>query len=433
MAELDNMINEIRNLTDQGPANLISSVRELPEQFAFQEQQILNLQQNVVNLTQRLKELEAEKQVVEDMLATLLSNSALAEDTEKQDADVLKARIARLAERGQNLAEEKNALKMRINQLLSHKERLTFILNKEERDERLKYQELLLQSLVKDRGLEVIGRHQEDLCFCSLFRYFFPEAYDATVHGGCCAGGGLQNYDEQEEINAVCQGHHGHGSLAAYGYVWVSSCQVLTAVAWLTMLLLIQPYNLVKTGVFGLSVLVGLPGYLLRMAWFGVRYAWYRLADLWRRRRHRRRLRLEGPPWLDVDAELKRQRPPQKPRPWWLGNRPTAAAVVGSALSLGAAFTMLAFLAVREERNLWIQATDWRFAYLGDIYRAKPYPDWSPINVDFRLLLDPISTRLTEGLHSIAFPGSRHGSARLERLWEELPWLGNDTFASSVA
>ncbi|KAK3935616.1 hypothetical protein QBC46DRAFT_397137 [Diplogelasinospora grovesii] len=247
------------------------------------------------------------------------------------------------------------------------------------------------------------GTCHEALCFCTLVQSFFPRG------GHESAGYGY--------------GHgHGHGHIAAmHGHYpsWQWLCRVLTAAAWLMLLLLIQPYNLYQTGLFVVSWL-GLPtSYPLQLLSYYLKSAAYHHRIQLRRLRLRRS-RLKGVESgdgaeLDDDAEAVARLPPALIKPakpakpqFRIEYRvPSAAELVSTAVALAFAFTALAYIAVSVERAIWLEANQWRAAYLRDILERRPYPAWSPFDIDFRLLYEPAWSHFRVWVHGLYFRASR--------------------------
>ena len=161
---------------------------------------------------------------------------------------------------------------------------------------------------------------------------------------------------------------HGHGS-DPFGSATRLLCQALTALVWLTLLVLMQPYNLWRLLV-SVTGYAGLPWYLAKLALYHV---------------------------------VRLRRKPERP------TLPSAAAMVGAATTLAAVFAWLALVAVAFERGIWVEENGgWRMAYVADIVERRPYPAWSPVEVDFRLLTVGWVGR---GLNRVFFP------ERYSRLW----------------
>jgi hypothetical protein len=60
---------------------------------------------------------------------------------------------------------------------------------------------------------------------------------------------------------------------------------------------------------------------------------------------------------------------------------------VSSVVCLGVVFLCVALQALAYERGVWLRANRWTDAYVRDILDRRPYPAWSPVDVDFRLAL----------------------------------------------
>ncbi|KAH8907965.1 hypothetical protein BR93DRAFT_926996 [Coniochaeta sp. PMI_546] len=145
-------------------------------------------------------------------------------------------------------------------------------------------------------------------------------------------------------------------------------CQLLTALTWLVMLILSQPGHLLSTIAILASYFILPLGFMLRLALYYIRLPLYHIKRLIK--------------WI------LRSPPPEQnsSRPAWpaLG-RPSAAGMVSSAVSLMVVFFAIALRALMYEREIWLRPNRWTDAYLRDIVDQRPYPWWSPVDVDFRL------------------------------------------------
>lgn len=165
--------------------------------------------------------------------------------------------------------------------------------------------------------------------------------------------------------------YHGHGHTTADGpfecRIYLL-CQVLTALAWLGMLVLAQPGNLFST-------LAIFAGYLVLPMRFALQLAAHYLLRLpfYYARRPVRRLLGRAPP----------RRPARPNRP--VLRVPSAAKMVGSVVTLGVVYVVFVLQAVAHERGVWMRSDRWTEAYLADVVAQEPYPWWSPLDVDFRL------------------------------------------------
>jgi len=119
---------------------------------------------------------------------------------------------------------------------------------------------------------------------------------------------------------------------------------------------------------------------------------------------------------------------------------PTPGGLVLSLLTFFFLFTMLTYLALLSERRIWLQSNDWRGAYLAELARGvystgtrvaadgeravggwgkDYYAAWSPVSVDYRLVVEPVWAKVEQGAKWVIF-GSAHGVARL------LGWEGEE-------
>lgn len=329
----------------------------------------------------------------------------------------------RLAQREERLRHGNYYNHGRVTVLADHCSRVTTFLKNEADLDRHHAQELLNEVLVNIQVASRPGRHGEAICFCSLVRVLFPRIYYSALNGACCAGGGLTTpYAPALSSTSTntgtgtgtthagttppagassCHGHHGHGPLALSGRLYTFVCRVLTSFAWLVLLVLIQPYNLYTTAAFLLSALLGLHGYLYRLA------------------RHTTRRRLRGGrsvlPLPDELHPVRAARRALAAAAAAAGGPPAPSAIVGSALTLFLLFAWLSYVAVTVERRIWLGENDWRLAYLRDLEAAAmassgggatgrevagyPYPAWSPLRVDYRLLAEPMWASFESAVH----------------------------------
>ncbi|KAK3330886.1 hypothetical protein B0H66DRAFT_78788 [Apodospora peruviana] len=344
--------------------------------------------------------------------------------------------------------------------------------------------------------------------------------------------------------------HHHHHSGHGHGHVvitpltlfsWPFVCQLLTSLTWVVLLILIQPVNVYRTGLFLVTMCLGVPLYL----WRTLRYYLDQLLEDFRGRWRDRRVKQQqqgqglklnipaasarpgsGPSplfaflptsagrgeqkaWDDGDGDIlfdaeaavpsssseskkekdkkkssssqQRQLPPvsvmdedsddsfiyptempeqlrlalkkegkikslsqqrskssavvPKKKPKLPPQPPSPPALLGSVVSLGVAFTALVFLSAVEERRIWTgDNTVWKHAYLRDINNEEPYPKWSPVEVDFRLVYAPTYWLLWRYARGISFAGmmlewerlghwvSRAGWRLVEAVWAWWVW-----------
>ncbi|KAK0655941.1 hypothetical protein B0T16DRAFT_23422 [Cercophora newfieldiana] len=185
---------------------------------------------------------------------------------------------------------------------------------------------------------------------------------------------------------AMSHGHgHGHSALAS---IWPYLCQLLTSSVWLVLLFLLQARNFYDLFWFSAIVIAGFPLYLFRVALYLVHTNY-------------RRTRRSLPDFLRRILPLagKYREPPE----FWLLKTPEASAIVGIVVMTWFALTVLAAQAVDVERKIWIGKNDWRGAYLRDIGEVSPYPGWWPVEVDFRLAIEPVLGPAIELVHFLLF------------------------------
>lgn len=119
-----------------------------------------------------------------------------------------------------------------------------------------KDEQLVRSQLKREKHLHTMS---ERLCFCALLNALVPDTFHHITNT-------MNPYPRSSA-------GHGHGHIERWRIYWRAYlCQLLTSLLWIIMLLLFQPYNFYKTASFGVSVLMGLPVYLVRMAWYWLRY-----------------------------------------------------------------------------------------------------------------------------------------------------------------
>jgi hypothetical protein len=175
---------------------------------------------------------------------------------------------------------------------------------------------------------------------------------------------------------------HGHGGDPILIGLGSLACQILTAALWFLLLILYQPINHVAVMIGLVDIFLRLSCYHIKLAGYYVRYSVHHL-----RRRH---------PGLA----------PSRPR-WQAIQRISAARLLSAAVSSTIVFTLFAFVAVEYERRIWLEANNWRVAYLRDIMTRSPYPGWSPVEVDFGLVTSAV-IRLGAWMNRLLFP-DRYG------------------------
>lgn len=157
---------------------------------------------------------------------------------------------------------------------------------------------------------------------------------------------------------------HGHGGCNPLFSFPRWLCQVLTALVWVSLLLLMEPYT---------------PGGMLLwiLSFFGVRLAGCRI---------QRRDAATAPRRL-----------------FSLIHFPAAAELVSAALAWAMVVTYYHYMAVRHERNIWLGANLSRREYLLDVRDGpSPYLAWSPLQVDIRLVLEPVLAWIADAWHEPA-------------------------------
>lgn len=146
-------------------------------------------------------------------------------------------------------------------------------------------------------------------------------------------------------------------------------CNFLTALLWLAFLILQTPGTFLSTS----SVLAGylfLPlGYIFAVGVYSIRQLTYRITPPF-------------PTFRTTYAPPLIGRPSMPVMP-----RPSAHQIVTSVLFLMVAYLVIASEAVTAERIAWTTPNRFRAAYAADLLDHRPYPGWSPINVDYRLVV----------------------------------------------
>jgi hypothetical protein len=102
--------------------------------------------------------------------------------------------------------------------------------------------------------------------------------------------------------------------------------------------------------------------------------------------------------------------PRREPPVFWLLETPSASAIVGIVIMSFFALSLLAAQAVRVERRIWQGRNDWKGAYISDIEAMVPYPQWWPVEVDFRLAVEPLLGPLVELAYVTLFEAHKGGT-----------------------
>ncbi|KAK0749430.1 hypothetical protein B0T18DRAFT_406667 [Schizothecium vesticola] len=308
----------------------------------------------------------------------------------------LAAREAWVADESAKLKQDLAEFQARMNRADERRARMQLMLEYIVQSNIQRQEALVANSLLDLHVRQQIERLGHEICFCSLLQFFFPEVYDATVNGGCCgmreehpvADWPGRPVSDRQAANAaggatsVCHGHHGHGHISAAGAPWMFLCQVLTSSVWFVFLVILQTHNLRRLLWFNLSLFVGIPLYLGRLALFGISMA-----------------------WMGLHLPFRLASKPTPPK-LWLVQRPSAAALVGVLLTTGLVLTFLSAEAVRQERMIWLRANSWR-TYLVEIQETAPYWGGWPLEVDMRLAYEPMLKWLFDGLKELLFPRKR--------------------------
>ncbi|KAL1857070.1 hypothetical protein VTK73DRAFT_8112 [Phialemonium thermophilum] len=193
---------------------------------------------------------------------------------------------------------------------------------------------------------------------------------------------------------------HGHGaSPFEGGGATQVVCQLLTALLWLVLLILTQPFNIWRLLVLGASC-SSLLSYYARVAVRYVRTVCYASPA----GKEVRQVRSDVEEADSQGSLCANTTVFESPTPPDL-HIPSAATIVGGLVSLFVVFTWLMFMAVALERHTWVHDNAWAASYLHNIMGINPYPGWSPCAVDFRLLL-PLRW-IQETAHWVVFPQRR--------------------------
>ncbi|GAB1311831.1 Hsp90 chaperone hsp82 [Madurella fahalii] len=431
-------------LSQRAVDTLLDRIQELTadEELTRRRQQ---LQRGIAQQDAQLAEVEAEIALFSNLINGIYTQiEVLDRPQEKQqskpkaDTEFNKKYRTKLTQREERLRREHRYFQGRLTCLVEHRSRIINFIKSDADIDRRRAQKLLNEILLKIQVISRPGRHGEAICFCTLVRFLFPRIYYSTLYGGCCAGGRLtppsasllsagpatgtttttsssntsssntSSSNTTPPAGPSCHGHHGHGLLASSSRLYTLVCQFLTSLAWLVLLLLIQPYNLYTTAAFLLSALLGLHRYVYRVA----RHAY--------RQRRARRGVFPLPDKLHPVRAARRAAATAAP--------PPASAFVGSLLTLFLLFAWLSYVAVEVERRIWTADNQWRLAYLRDLQVAGggaaastttaataeevagyPYPAWSPFRVDYRLLAEPLWASFESRVHRWFIGGLRLG------------------------
>ena len=228
-------------------------------------------------------------------------------------------------------------------------------------------------------------------------------------------------YASIDRFAPSCGLGHGHGG-KLYRNATHIVCQILTAIFWLIFLIATQPYGVWKFVVFATGY-IRIPWHMLMLAIYYGRKEVTKFRNRKSRISEGAKASTEGEEGTEGTSEAGREGPPEgsagidhvvaiglsppdAPTMW---PHPSAAAMAAGAISLGLGFAWLAMTAVMAERQVWVQDNGWRMEYLRDILGETPYPEWSPVEVDFRLLT--AAGWLGGGVNRILFP------ERYSKLW----------------
>ncbi|KAK4124893.1 hypothetical protein N657DRAFT_632830 [Parathielavia appendiculata] len=299
----------------------------------------------------------------------------------------------------------------RIQQLDEKRAKTQAFLDSEAASDRHRAEQILTETLLRIQASALPSQHGEAACFCTLLRCLFPRIYYSTVKGGCCAGGRTAPSGAEKTISSEailpssCHGHHGHGALSMSWGPWISICRILTSFAWLLMLVLVQPSNVFATIAFLLSIPLGLPGYIYRLASYALSYTYFHIRRLLLLRRFHTSLQEAESQEEDAQKNLPQPRLQPPKLDWPHQIPPPASTMVGSAVTLLLAYAWLSYVAVLAERRIWMADNDWRYAYVADLTAAKAscptYLAWSPVRVDYRLVTQPLWVWFSEGVHRL--------------------------------
>lgn len=400
--------------------------RQLREGLNKQNEQISLLEEKMTQARELADDLRTQRE-------------ALSSDQQKPDSETNFNRSfeAGLDKREKRLRHEQNFNQACTNQVISRRNWVAEFIEKEADKVRRQAEKIVAEALLQLEGENRPGpgpQHGGALCFCVLLRYFLPGIYYRIVYNGCCGVNQPRASSSSPQANS-CQAHHGHGLLPATGRVWTSICHVGTSLLWLLFLFLLQPYSLLAAFIFVLSLILGLPRYLLYLARVAYAHASYRVL-LFRHRRYQARLSsssssspFTSPSTSPQDpSTFPRTQPTSHPPPppptpslstlYTISSPllplPQPCEVVGAVLAFVLVFITLSYLALTVERGIWLgeNNSDWRNAYIADLTtRARnmqlPYPEWSPMQVDYRLLVQPLWAGVEEWVHWLFYGGNK--------------------------
>jgi hypothetical protein len=168
--------------------------------------------------------------------------------------------------------------------------------------------------------------------------------------------------------------YHGHTHSNLFESRASFICGLLTALVWLSLLILHTPDTFLST----LSILSGyflLPlGFILHLAVYYVRLLTYQLKTRFRRRQPLPKS------YSAIPVEPSRPVFPRIPQP-------TAHHLVTSALFLLFVYMMVASQGLMAEREMWTGRNNFRASYARGLMDGRPYPGWSPVEVDWRFVV----------------------------------------------
>ena len=379
-------LDQNKEETETVKRELETAKDELEEKKRGQESQ---LQQQELDLQRRVTEFEELKQQMDQQTDQAAAELQRREDELEEARKNLDKRSEEIAKAEKDLQSELKALRAQEEQIRAEQKAL------EERKSELdqleaktgerrndisqRISELLTLHEAIDKAkehlqvVEEAGHAGTDLCFCTMYEWArakllrgegeIPQA-TAPPHG-------------REFESSLDRGRHGHGVLPLLlPKLAALPCQMLTAVVWLLMLAILQPYNYYYAVLQLILLATGYPWFALKLLFYHAKKRAYITYYSRRNQRH---------------GAIVLNRPKS---PW--AKPPSAGKIVGGVLCFGFFLHLVAFLAIMKERSIWLEDNGFQRAYVRDLDGNWPYQGWSPYDVDYRLLYEPSRTRLLD-------------------------------------
>ena len=372
--------------TETAKRELETAKDELEGNKRGQESQ---LQQQELDLQGRIAEFQELKHQIDQQNDRAAAELQRREDELKEARKNLDKRSEEIAKAEQDLQSELKALRAQEEQIRAEQKAL------EERKSELRQLEAVSgekNSNISQRinelvtlheaidsakehlqAVEAVGHAGTDLCFCTMYEW----ARAKLLRGERETPGATAPPHGRDFESSLDRGRHGHGVLPLLlPKLATLPCQMLTAVVWLLMLAILQPYNYYYAVLQLMLLATGYPWFALKLLFYHARKRAYITYYARRDQRH---------------GAVVLNRPKS---PW--AKPPSAGKMVGGVLCFGFFLHLVVFLAIMKERGIWLQDNGIQREYLRDLDGNWPHQSWSPYDADYRLLYEPGRTRLLD-------------------------------------